>query len=136
MTNKEKFRDFKIEFRAVPYGSEHVLEWRISPDQNITYEKEVKILGLFKIKRIKKYDTKWHQPLVFTNYPSAYLYSKESGDPYLPIFVRKKKDLEEIKRRYKTYGEFFDHIDEYEAKEEAEWRIQRDEYLDNHKVWE
>ena len=52
----------KIEFCAVPYSSEHVLQYRISPDQDLSYEEEKNILGLFKIKLKKKFKTDWHQP--------------------------------------------------------------------------
>ena len=85
-------KNLKIEFRAVPYSTSHVLEYRISPNQDLTYETEVNIFGLFKIKLKRKYKTNWHQPTIITNYPSAYLYSKESGEIYLPFFIREKKD--------------------------------------------
>ena len=32
--------NLKIEFRAVPYSTSHVLEFRISPDQDLNYEVE------------------------------------------------------------------------------------------------
>ena len=128
-------KDLKIEFRAVPYSSNHVLEYRISPDQDLTYETEVSIFG-FKFKRTKKYKTNWRQPHLLTNYPSAYLYSKESGEPYLPIFIKVKEDLEYYKKKYKTYESFINYMDDYESKEEAKWKKDREEYLENHKIWE
>lgn len=129
------FPHLKIEFRAVPYSSKHVLEYRISPDQYLTYYVEKSIFG-FKFQLKRKFKTNWHQPSVLINYPSAYLYSKESGDPYLPIFIKNKKDLEWYKEKFKTIGEFFKYIEENEAKEEAEWKKLRDEYLENNKIWE
>ena len=54
-----KYReDLKIEFKAEIFGSVgtyHVLMYRISPDQDLTYETEVSIFGLFKIKLKRKY---------------------------------------------------------------------------------
>lgn len=128
-------KDLKIEFRAVPYSTRHVLEYRISPDQDLTYETEVSIFGLFKIKLKKKYKTNWHQPCILVNYPSAYLYSKESGEPYLPIFIRDKDELKKIQSMFKTIGEFFDYVNKEEAKEEAEWQKDRNEYLKNCGTW-
>jgi hypothetical protein len=129
-------KDLKIEFRAVPYSTSHVLEYRISPDQNLTYETEVSIFGLFKIKLKKKYKTNWHQPCTLVNYPGAERYSKESGEPYLPMFIRDKKELKDYQTKFKTCGEFFKYTDETEAKEEAAWQKARNEYLDNCGTWE
>lgn len=128
--------DLKIEFRAVPYGGGHALEYRISPNQDLTYEKEVKFFGLFKFKVKRKYETNWHRPCVFTNYPGAERYSKESGEPYLPMFIYDKKTLKDIQYKFKTYGEFLNHINTYEAKEEAEWQKARNEYLKTCGTWE
>ena len=129
-------KNLKIEFRAVPYSTSHVLEYRISPNQDLTYETEVNIFGLFKIKLKRKYKTNWHQPTIITNYPSAYLYSKESGEIYLPFFIREKKDLQKFKTSFDTIGEFFDFMNREEAKGEAEWQKDRNEYLKNRGIWE
>ena len=53
--------DLKIEFRAVPYASgSRVLEYRISPEQDLTYYVEKSYLwGLIKFKSKCKYDTGW-----------------------------------------------------------------------------
>lgn len=130
-------RDLKIEFRAVPYAldSIHILEYRISPNQDLTYEENVSWLwGLIKFKRNRKFSTKWIEAGQFQNYPSAYLYEEDHN--YLPIFIREKNDLEEFKYKYKTIGDFYDMIDKHDAKEKAKWQIERDKYLENLGTWE
>lgn len=129
-------KNLKIEFRAVPYSTSHVLEYRISPDQDLTYETEVSIFGLFKIKRKRKYKTNWHQPYILVNYPGAERYSKESGEPYLPMFVHDKNEFKKIQSAFKTIGEFFDYKNNKESKEEAEWQKARNEYLETCGTWE
>lgn len=128
-------KGLKIEFRAVPYSTSHVLEYRISPNQDLTYETEVNIFGLFKIKLKRKYKTNWHQPCTLVNYPSAYLYSKESGEPYLPMFIRDKNEFKKIQSSFNTIGEFFDYVNKEEAKEEAKWQKARNEYLKTCGTW-
>lgn len=128
-------KDLKIEFRAIPFGAIHVLEYRVSPNQNLTYEKEINVFGLFKIKLKRKYETNWHQPCIFVNWPGSERYSKESGEQYLHIFIYNKKELKEYQSKFKTIGEFYDYIDKEEAKEEAEWQKARNEYLDNCGTW-
>jgi len=128
-------KDLKIEFRAVPYSTGHVLEYRISPNQDLTYETEVSIFGLFKIKLKRKYKTNWHEPHILINYPGSERYSKESGEPYLPMFVRSKDEFKKIQSLFKTIGEFFDYVNKEEAKEEAKWQKARNEYLKNCETW-
>lgn len=130
-------RDLKIEFRAVPYASDstHVLEYRISPDQDLTYYENVSWLwGLIKFKRKRKFSTEWVRAEQFLNYPSAYLY--EEYHNYLPIFIRKRNDLELYKYNCKTIGDFYDMIDKNDAKEKAEWSKERNAHLNNKGIWE
>jgi len=128
-------KNLKIEFRAVPYSTSHVLEYRISPNQDLTYETEVNIFGLFKIKLKRKYKTNWHQPCVLVNYPGSERYSKESVEPYLPMFIRDKDEFKKIQSTFKTIGEFFESVNREEAKEEAEWQKARNEYLKTCGTW-
>lgn len=90
--------NLKIEFRAVPYSTSHVLEFRISPDQDLNYEVEKSFFGI-KYKKKNKYSTSWRQPTRFLNYPSAYLYNEE--DCYLPIFVKIGKILKILNQNIK-----------------------------------
>ena len=135
MTNGD-IKDLKIEFRAVPYSTSHVLEYRISHNQDLTYETDVNIFGLFKIKLKRKHKTKWHQPAIITNWPGSERYSKESGELYLPFFIREKKDLKKFQTTFNTIGEFFDFMDREEAKAEEFWQAARNEYLKNCGTWE
>ena len=126
-------RNLKIEFRAVPYSStSHVLEFRISPNQDLNFEVEKSFFGI-KYKKKNKYNTSWRQPTIFLNYPSAYLYGEE--DCYLPIFVRTRKDLENFKSKYKTIGEFFDWIDRENKREKNEWQTEQANYAKEHTDW-
>lgn len=124
--------NLKIEFRAVPYSTSHVLEYRISPDQDLNFEIEKSFLGV-KYKKKKKYSTSWRQPVKFVNYPGAYHYCEE--ECYLPIFVRDKNDFEKFKFKYKTIGEFFAWKDKADKHAKDEWQIERTKYLENYTDW-
>ena len=127
--------NLKIEFRAVPYASSsHVLEYRISPDQDLIYEKHVSWLwGLIKFKCKCKFSTNWQRAYQFLNYPSAYLY--DEGHNYLPIFIKDRKELEMFKFKYKTIGEFFAWRDKEDKREKDEWQIEHTNYLEENKEW-
>ena len=126
-------RNLKIEFRAVPYSSTfHVLEFRISPDQDLNFEVEKSFFSI-KYKKKKKYKTNWHQSAKFVNYPSAYLYDEK--DCYFPICVSTRKDLENFKSKYKTIGEFFDWIDKENKREKDEWQTKQANYAKEHTDW-
>ena len=129
-------KDLKIEFRAVPYSASHVLEYRISPNQDLTYETKVKIFGLFEIKLKRKFKTNWHRPYTLVNWPGSERYSKESEELYLPMFVHDKNEFKKIQSAFKTIDEFFDYVNKEEAKEEAKWQKARNEYLKTCGTWE
>ena len=124
--------NLKIEFRAVPYSRSHVLEYRISPDQDLNFEVDKSFLGI-KYKKKKRYDTSWHRPEIFVNYPGAYRHYEE--DCYLPIIFRDRKKFENFKLKYKTIGEFFAWKDKEDKQEKDEWQIKRTNYLEEHKDW-
>ena len=124
--------NLKIEFRAVPYSTKHVLEYRISPDQDLNFEIEKSFLGI-KYKKKKKYKTNWHQPQKFLNYPGAYHNCED--DCYLPIFIDDRNELERIKMSYKTIGDFFAWRNAEDKKQKDEWEVERNEYLKEHQNW-
>ena len=129
----------KIEFRAVPFGStgSHVLEFRISPNQDLRYYKEHHwFWGLIKFGTVAKYSTKWVQPTIFRNTPSSYKNIEEDSYNYLHIFIRKKQDLEQFKNNYKTYGEFLKWYNEEDQKERIAYRKSRAEYENEMGVWD
>lgn len=124
--------DLKIEFRAIPYGTAHVLEYRISPYQDLNFKVEKSFLG-FKYTKKDKFKTNWHRPLRFRNYSISYRY--EENDCYYPISIYNIDDLRYYQNKFSTIGEFFDYINEYEESEKAKWRIERDKYLQKNKIW-
>lgn len=130
-----EYKDFKIQFRAVPYASDtHVLEYRVDPDQDLTYEKEIKILGLFKKTVKRKYSTNWIQPRYFMNHSTAYLYTKGDSFNWMPFFIHNQKELEEYKNTYKTIGEFAAYQYEVTNKNIKEWEPEREEYLNRNRI--
>lgn len=128
------YRDnLKIELKAVLYGPGiyHHLMYRISPDQDLTYYKEYSILG-FKFKLKKKFSTKWRGAYKYLNYPSAYLYEEE---PVQPVLLKCDSEFFEWKRSCSTMKDFFDKLGAIDNKELAEWRRDREEFLNNNKIW-
>ena len=123
-----------IEFRAVPYSTSHVLEYRISPNQDLNYEKEYSIFGI-KFKLNKKFSTNWHQPSYFVNHPSAYLYEQNDYRNYIPLFIENKHELAAYQLKYKTIGDFFSYVNEKETKELEKYIIKHNTYLNNKGIW-
>lgn len=130
-----KYReDLKIEFKAEIFGSSgiyHVLMYRISPDQDLTYIEERSFLG-FKYKVKKKFDTSWYKACQYLNYPSSDQYDKPQTNW---VLMDNQKEFEEWKTSCKTMGEFFDRLNKINEKEIEEWKRDREKYLNKCKTW-
>ena len=128
-------RNLKIQFRAVPFtNSTLVLEWRVDPNQNLSYIDEYKFLWLFKRTRTKHYDTDWHEPIRFLNHSTAKYYEKDYYLNWHHFFIENQKELDWYKDQFKTVGEFYDYQQKINDKEIKEWEIDRSNYLANHKT--
>lgn len=130
-----KYReDLKIELKGESYGSLgtcHVLMYRISPNQDLTYYEDHSFLG-FKYTVKKKFDTSWHKACQYLNYPSSHMYSEPQTNP---VLFRKIEEFEEWKTSCKTMGDFFARLDKINEREIEEWRRDREKYLNNTKTW-
>ncbi len=130
-----KYRnDLKIEFKAESFGSTgsfHVLMYRISPDQDLTYTEERSFLG-FKFNVKKKFDTSWHKAYQYLNYPSAHLYSEPQTNP---VLIKEYKEFEEWKTNCKTMGEFFARLNKINEKEINKWKQDKEKYINKCKTW-
>lgn len=131
-----KYRnDLKIEFKAEPFGKpgyfDHMLIYRISPDQDLTYIKEHSFLG-FKYKTKHKFDTSWHEARHYINYSGAEQYNKPQT---IPVLMSYQEEFEEWKSSCKTIGEFFARLDEINEWEIEEWKRARENYLNKCKTW-
>ena len=126
--------NLKIEFRAVPYAhEEHVLEYRISPDQDITYYKEKRLFGIFKYRQKCKYDTSWQEIKVFECGLTSHYYDVDKWLNYMPIWCNSRDTLNWFKRTFETFGAFEKYIVEREKPElERYWR-KRKKYLEDRK---
>ena len=125
-----------IEFRAVPYSSDsHVLEYRIDPNQNLTYSKKFKVLGIpFKLKF--RYASTWIRAERFMNRITSYMYDANDHIHIMPIFVDTKDALGSYKRKYKTIGEFLEReLLRYSEKEFEEYNKERAKYLERKAIW-
>ena len=125
--------DLKIELKAEIYGSlgiYHVLMYRISPDQDLTYTEERSFLG-FKYTVKKKFDTSWHEAYQYLNFPSACQYAEPQTNP---VLMREQEEFEKWKQ-CKTMGEFFDRLDKINEIEINEWKQDRENYLNECKTW-
>ena len=130
-----KYReDLKIEFKAETYGSSgiyHVLMYRISPNQDLTYTEERSFLG-FKFNLKKKFDTSWYKACQYLNYPGSCNYDEPQTNP---VLMKNRDEFEEWKSSCKTMGEFFDRLDKINEKEIDEWKQDREKHLNNTKTW-
>ena len=111
--------DLKIEFRAVPYALERrVLEYRISPEQDLTYYVEKSYLwGLIKFKCKCKYNTEWKRISIFQCGLTSHYYNINKCLNYMPIFCDIQERLNWFKIKFKTYGAFNRYIVEKEKPE-------------------
>ena len=129
-----EYKDLKIQFRSVIFsGKSRVLEYRVHPDQDLTYYKEYSFLGI-KWRRKKKYSTDWIQPTWFRNYPFSYKYTEDDSIINPPIFLNKIDSdltLEFFKSNFQTMGEFMNFVDKHNQKEVKAYRIERKKYLDD-----
>lgn len=123
--------NLKIEFRAVPYVHEtKVLEYRISPEQDLTYYDDVNLLwGLIKFKRKKKYSTKWKQVQEFhcsflSQYNDVYHWLN-----YVPIWCNNQETLNWFKRTFETYGAFEKYVADRERAEYEKYWLRREKHI-------
>jgi len=127
--------DLNIEFRAVPYGAfEHVLQYRVNPNDERNYyeEEKTKLFGLIKYKVKKKYDEcKWKSIKVFVGWEDWAGY--ESYINWQPIWIENKEELENFKKEYKTVGQFESYLKQKHDKAYAKWSKKREEYLNKRK---
>ena len=123
------YKDLKIQFRAVSYAkSNHVLEYRVDPDQDLTYEKTIEF-WIFKFKVKRKYSTNWHQPKHFWNHITAKYYAKDDEFNYGPYWIENQKELDWYKNKFKTIGEFINYMNEYSNKEYEAWKLDRANWI-------
>jgi len=128
--------NFKIQLRAVPYASSsHVLEYRLDPNQDLTYEEEkTYFFGLFKRKVIKSFDTDWHQIRLFCNGVTSHMYDANDDFNYAPIWCESKNDLEYYKSQFNTYGDLATYIRKHNEKAREQHAKDRAAYLKSRKI--
>lgn len=122
--------DLKVELRSALFMSSddsRVLEYRISPEQDITYYKEIKLFGLTLFKLRSKYSCDWIRPRVFwTSNIEAQLHC----NPYMhPIWLNKMQDFENFKKTIHTYGDIMNLIKKMDDEAIKEHNEMREEYL-------
>ena len=123
---KEKYDKFKIQLRAVFYGSNsHVLEYRIDPRQEIASIGVSKLRWLF----IKLFKTEWHRPYKFFGHSTMEYYQFYDDFNWGPIFCDTKNELEHYKNMFKTYGDLRKYIEKKKISGYEEWSVKRKQYL-------
>ena len=135
--NKE---DLKIQLRAVPFASySKVLEYRIDPEQELTYEKEPsnffeRILKKLGFKLIRTFNTSWKQPRQFSNPLTMELYDFRDDFNWGPIWCDNQDSLNYYKRMFKTYKDLQDYLTQVNEKGYENWKKARTEYLNKRKA--
>ena len=123
------YNDLKIQFRAVSYAkSNHVLEYRVDPNQDLTYKKTIGF-WIFKFTIKRKYSIKWHRPEHYWNHCTAKYYTEDSWNNWGPYFIEHHESLDWYKNNFKTIGEFLKYHNDYSNKEYKAWKIDRANYL-------
>lgn len=124
-----EYKNLKIQFRAVAYTkSSHVLEYRVDPNQDLTYEKTYGF-WIFKFSIKRKYSTKWIQLRHYWNHCTAKYYTEDDHSNYGPYFIHNQKELDWYKNNFKTIGEFLEYHNDYSNKEYEAWKIDRANFL-------
>lgn len=136
MRKEDKFK-LKIQLRAVSFAiHSHVLEYRIDPNQDITYEEEPtnfikRLLKKLGWKFVKTFNTSWHQPQVFRDPLSMGEHDFYDDFNWGPIWCDTKEVLEHFKSKFKTYGDLITYLEEDTMKCHKKWQVERAKYLKN-----
>ena len=111
--------DLKIELRAIPVTEKAwTLEYRLSPDQDLSYEVEHNWLwGLIKFKTKHKYLVMWEEVTYVYYHGHSYMYDINSNNHIkLPVSCKTKEEFEAYKEKCKTFGDLKKCIAEIERK--------------------
>ena len=128
------YKNLKIQFRAVSFAkSSHVLEYRVDPNQDLTYKKTVGF-WIFKFSLKRKYSTEWHMPEHYWNHCTAKYYDEDAWDNWCPYFIENQQELDWYKNKFKTIGDFLKYHNEYSNKEYEKWKVDRENYLASKKT--
>ena len=122
--------DLKVELRSALFMSSddsRVLEYRISPEQDLTYYKEVKLFGLTLFKLRREYSCKWIMP--FTYWTSDIIAQFHYKPDIHPIWLDSMDDFENLKQTIHTYGDIRNLIKKMNAEAVKEHKEMRKEYL-------
>lgn len=139
-----KEEDLKIELRAVIYveGSNgRVLEFRFSPDQDLSYEVEPRGWWQRLEKKwhpdryVEHYSTYWHRPKVMSDNSLAYLCAQDASINQIPIWVKDKNQFQDYKDKFKTYRDLLDWMAEWNRVNVEKWRNKRIELLGDRSDW-
>ena len=121
--------DLKIQFRAVPYTStSHVLEYRVDPNQNLIYTKQVSLFGGLIKFNIKLRALTWWYKVYYFAYTSGE-YDIDSDEHYLPLFCDTREEFNWYKDNFKTIGSFIEYIEKEEEANIKEFKVNRIKYL-------
>lgn len=121
-------KDLKIELRATrDFTNEHVLQFRICPDQDLSYRVEYKwFWGLVRFGLKKKYDTDWHTPLYFYGlFPGKDYYNALN---WSTIFVSSQDELKKFQEDLKTYGDLSCYLYRLGEKHKKSWLEERNDW--------
>ena len=122
--------DLKIELRSALYTSSddsRVLEYRISPEQDITYYKEVKLFGMTLFKLRRKYSCEWVRPYVF--WTSDVVAQLQCNPDIHPIWLHSRHEFENFKMTINTYGDMMNLIKKMDNEASKKHNEMRKEFL-------
>ena len=122
--------NLKVELRSALFASSYdsrVLEYRISPEQDLTYHREVKLFGMTLFKLRRKYSCEWIRPRVFwTNNVLAHMYCAPDMHP---IWLNSMRDFESFKMIIHTYGDMMALIKKMDDEAIKKHNEMREEYF-------
>lgn len=127
MNNNEDL--LKIELRAVPVA-EHSwkLEYRVSPDQDITYEVDHNwLFGLIHFKTKRKYLVMWEEVKYIYYHSHSYLYDINNPNHIrMTVMLKNKEEFDKYKESCHTIGDLKKAISDIErASLETYWKKRR-----------
>lgn len=138
-------KDLKIELRGVWYSSariNRVLEYRISPDQDLSIRIEPRNVleriekFLLPWKYESKWSTDWFRVQVFSKNNSD-MGSREFENDYNwgPYWIYKKEQFEKLKEDLKTYGDLKEMVDKWNNEMWSVWKRERDKWMKENGTW-
>lgn len=122
---KKSYKDLKIQFRGVKddlvFSRFYDVQWRVDPNQDLWYEKEINLFGLVKFNLKLRAFTFWHFVYYFHYHKNGDWEGKNKLHYYTTLTTF-GDGLDWYKENFQTVGDFFDWMSKNEEESRKNYR--------------